>query len=428
MVSKEQLLTIVSDLKDEFYSKDADKFCSRLEERQLNLNSRLAQVVIGVRRSGKSTIIEKVLLQSGLHCAYVNFDDERLYDMEASDLNTLLEAIYIVYGEVDCLFLDEVQNVEGWPLFVNRLLRQGIRLFVTGSNSKLLSGELATHLTGRHNKIELYPFSFSEYCAYRQVNTSSFSTKASALRQKALYDYLNEGGFPELFNEPDKQGYIKGLLDAIINNDVARRFRIRNIEVLRKIATYLADNLAQEFKPAVIGNLFGISNHTAENYFQYLKDAFLFVGIHKFSYKSKERIRNEKVYAVDTALASFRSDNIATANLGWHLENVVFVELRRRVRPLHSDVFYYRDQSFEVDFVVAQNGVVNQLIQVSYDISNPKTLRRELNALIKGSKKFSSHNLLLINMSLDQEQHIEDETIRIVPAVKWLLEQMPQSE
>lgn len=422
MVSKEQLLTIISDLKDEFYSKNADKFCSRLEERQLNLNSRLAQVVIGVRRSGKSTIIEKVLLRSGLRCAYVNFDDERLYNIEASDLNTLLEAIYIIYGEFDCLFLDEVQNVEGWPLFVNRLLRQGLHLFVTGSNSKLLSGELATHLTGRHNQIELYPFSFSEYCSYRQVNTTSYSTKASALRQKALYDYLNEGGFPELFNESNKQGYIKGLLDAIINNDVAKRFRIRNIEVLRKMATYLADNIAQEFKPAVIGDLFGISNHTAENYFQYLKDAFLFVGIHKFSYKSKERIRNEKVYAVDTALAKFRSDNIAMENLGWHLENIVFIELCRRLRPQHCDVFYYRDQSFEIDFVIAQNGVVKQLIQVSYDISSPKTLRRELNALIKGSRKFSCHDLLLINMTLDEEQHIGDETIRIVPAVKWLLE------
>lgn len=421
MISKEQLLTIVSDLKDEFYSKNADTFCSRLEEKQLNLNSRLAQVVIGVRRSGKSTIIEKVLLQSGLHCAYVNFDDERLYDIKAAELNTLLEAIYIAYGEFDCLFLDEVQNVEGWPLFVNRLLRQGIHLFVTGSNSKLLSGELATHLTGRHNQIELYPFSFSEYCAYRQIDTTSYSTKASALRQKALYEYLSDGGFPELFNEPNKQGYVKGLLDAIINNDVAKRFRIRNVEVLRNIATFLADNIAQEFKPTVIGELFGVSSHTAENYFQHLKDAFLFIGIHKFSYKSKERIRNEKVYAVDTALAKFRSDNIAMANLGWHLENVVFIELCRRLRPQHCDVFYYRDQSFEIDFVVAQNGVVKQLIQVSYDISAPKTLQRELNALIKGSKKFSCHDLLLINMSVENEQHIESETIRLVPAVKWLL-------
>lgn len=415
------MLPIIADLKDEFYSKEVRSLCDRTEEKQISLNSKLAQVVIGVRRSGKSTLIEKVLLQSGLHPAYVNFDDERLAGIGASDLNNLLEAIYIVYGQFDCLFLDEVQNVDGWPLFVNRLLRQGIRLFVTGSNSKLLSGELATHLTGRHNKVELYPFSFAEYCNYKNVDVRSFSTKATALCQKALYDYLAEGGFPELFNEENKRGYIKALLDAIINNDVARRFRIRNIEVLRNMATYLADNLAQEFKPAVVGKLFGVSNHTAENYYQYLKEAFLFVGIHKFSYKSKERIRNEKVYAVDTALASFRSDSFSFANLGWHLENVVFIELLRRSRPQYSDIFYYRDQSFEVDFVVARNGVVEQLIQVPYDISNPKTLNRETNALLKGAVKFNCHNLLLINISANQSLQFGRETIQMVSATKWLL-------
>lgn len=415
------MLLIVADLKDEFYSKDARAFCSRAEEKQITLNSRLAQVVIGVRRSGKSTLIEKVLLESGMRPAYLNFDDERLVSLVASGLNELLEAVYVVYGEFDCLFLDEVQNVEGWPLFVNRLIRQGIHLFITGSNSKLLSGELATHLTGRHNRIELYPFSFAEYCSYKNVDVHSFSTKASALRQKALYEYLTEGGFPELFNETNKRGYVSSLLDAIINNDVARRFRIRNVEVLRNIATYIADNIAQEFKPAVVGDLFGISNHTAENYYQHLKEAFLFVGIHKFSYKSKERIRNEKVYAVDTALASFRSDKVSFENWGWHLENVVFVELLRRCRPQFLDIFYYRDQSFEIDFVIVKNGAVEQLIQVSYDTSKPKTMERETKALLKGARKFNCHNLLLITMTAEQQIQSDGEMILVVPATKWLL-------
>lgn len=422
-MASNKMLSIVADLKDEFYSKDANSFCSRAEEKQIALDSRLAQVVIGVRRSGKSTLIEKVLLESGMRPAYLNFDDERLVTLEASDLNELLEAVYVVYGEFDCLFLDEVQNVDGWPLFVNRLLRQGIHLFITGSNSKLLSGELATHLTGRHNRIELYPFSFSEYCAYKNVDVRSFSTKASALRQKALYEYLAEGGFPELFNETNKRGYVSSLLDAIITNDVARRFRIRNVEVLRNIATYLADNLAQEFKPAVVGKLFGISNHTAENYYQHLKEAFLFVGIHKFSYKSKERIRNEKVYAVDTALASFRSDKVSFENLGWHLENVVFIELLRRCRPQYIDIFYYRDQSYEIDFVIVRNGVVEQLIQVSYDISKSKTVERETKALLKGALQFNCHNLLLITTTAEQQLQSEGETIQVVPATKWLLYQ-----
>lgn len=420
-MTKEEMLSVVADLKEEFFSKDAHSFYDRAEEKQISLDSRLAQVVIGVRRSGKSTLIEKVLLQSGMRIAYVNFDDERLNGIDTSEFNTLLEAVYIVYGEFDCFFLDEVQNVEGWQLFVNRLLRQGLHLFITGSNSKLLSGELATHLTGRHNRIELYPFSFAEYCAFHGVDVKSLSTKASALRQKALREYLIEGGFPELFNETNKRGYITGLLDAIVNNDVARRFRIRHTEVLRNIATYLSDNVAHEFKPAVVAQLFGVSNHTVENYYQYLKDAFLFVGLHKFSYKSKERIRNEKVYVVDTALARFRPETLSTANFGWYLENVVLIELLRRYRPQYSDIYYYRNQNFEIDFLVARNGVVEQLIQVSYDISNPKTLKRETTALIKGAKMFNCHNLLLISMQ-DEDMEKEDETIHIVSATRWLVE------
>jgi predicted AAA+ superfamily ATPase len=192
-------------------------------EKQLSLNSNLAQIVIGVRRSGKSTICEKYLRQNHVNFAYVNFDDDRLSSLKTEDFDIVLDALYQLYGDFKYLFLDEVQNIADWQLFINRLLRQKIHLFVTGSNSKLLSTELTTHLTGRHTKIELYPFSFREYGTMKKVELNSLSTKAVALRKKALSnDYLIEGGFPELLNETNKRGYIETLLNSIIKNDIAR--------------------------------------------------------------------------------------------------------------------------------------------------------------------------------------------------------------
>ena len=321
----QKLQSIVADQREEMLANDYSEYCSRPEESQLDLNSNRAQVVIGVRRSGKSTLCEMFLRRKSINFAYVNFDDERLEGLQTDDLDNLLEALYMTYGDFKYLFFDEIQNVAGWPLFVNRLLRQKIHLFITGSNSKLLSNELSTHLTGRNNKVELYPFSFSEFCTIKNVEKTSVSTKSKALRKVALQEYLQQGGFPELLNETNRRGYVNGLIDAIIKNDIAHRFKVRNIEALRRIAAYLADNYCQEFVAKTVGELFGVSNHTAENYYSYLKEAFLLVGINRFSFKSKERVRNEKVYVIDTSFVTEREDSFSLENIGWRLENIVCI-------------------------------------------------------------------------------------------------------
>ena len=420
-MNTQTLLSVVADQREELLMNDYAEFCTRSEESQLDLKSNMAQVVIGVRRCGKSTLCEMYLKQKNVEFAYVNFDDDRMKDMSASDLDRLLEALYMTYGEFKYLFLDEIQNVEGWPLFVNRLLRQKIHLFITGSNSKLLSNELSTHLTGRNNKVELYPFSFSEYCAMKKIDTTSLSTKAKAIRKSTLHEYLQHGGFPELFNESNRRGYINGLLDAIIKNDIAKRFKVRNVEALRRISAYLTDNYCQEFVAKTVGDLFGVSNHTAENYYSYLKEAFLLIGINRFSYKSKERVRNEKVYVVDTVFSTERDDNFSLENLGWKLENVVCVELMRRYKPMFCDVFYYKDTSSQVDFVVAKDGNVRELIQVSYDISNEKTRKREIRGLKNAAKQLKCNNLTLI--TFEDNETIEEDglTINVIPATEWLL-------
>lgn len=421
-MNTQTLLSIVSDQRDELLANDSSEFCPRPEESQLDLKSSRAQVVIGVRRSGKSTLCEMFLKRNTVGFAYVNFDDERLAEMKSGDLDRLLEALYMTYGEFRYLFLDEIQNVDGWPLFVNRLLRQKMHIFITGSNSKLLSNELSTHLTGRNNKVELYPFSFSEYGKIRKIDTASLSTKAKGLRKGILHEYLQQGGFPELFNETNRRGYINGLLDAIIKIDIAKRFKVRNVEALRRMAAYLADNYCQEFVPKSVGELFGVSNHTAENYYSYLKEAFLLVGIHRFSYKSKDRVRNEKVYVVDTAFVTEREDNFSSENLGWKLENVVCIELMRRYKPLFCDVFYYKDSSSQVDFVIAKDGNVRELIQVSYDISNKKTRNREIRGLKNAAGKLKCNNLTLITFEEYETFEEDGYVINIIPAAEWLLD------
>ena len=285
-----------------------------------------------------------------------------------------------------------------------------------------LSNELITHLTGRHNKVELYPFSFAEFCQIRGIDTTSISTKAEGLRQNALHQYLTIGGFPELQGENNPTNYIDGLFNAIIRNDIARRFKLRNEEVLRKIAAYLADNFAQEFSATSVGKLFGISNHTAENYFRYLKEGFLFVGVKKFSYKASERIRNEKCYVVDVAIPTKRNDTFSLENLGWRLENVVCIELLRRYHHQYAEIFYYKETSFEIDFLVSKNGIVQELIQVSYNLESEKTRHREIKALLMGAQKFHCSKLTLLTFSREEIITENNHTINVIPATKWLLQ------
>lgn len=419
-MDSKKLLTVFADQKEELQNNNITPLCTRLEEKQLSLTSNLAQIVIGVRRSGKSTLCEKFIHQNGIEFAYANFDDDRLQNLKSVDFDNVLDALYQIYGDFKYLFLDEVQNIKNWQLFVNRMLRQKVHLFITGSNSKLLSSELTTHLTGRHNKVELYPFSFSEYSMMKKVELKSISTKSKALRKKALHEYLLDGGFPELMNEENKRGYINALLNSIIKNDIAKRFRVKYVEVLRRLAEHLSDNFCQEFVASELAKTFGVSDHTIEKYYSYLKEAFLLQGLHKFSYKSKERVRYEKVYVVDVAFVSKRESTFFTENLGWRLENVVYIELLRRFRPQYTDVFYYRDKQCEVDFLIAKEGKVKQLIQVSYDVSSEKTLRREINGLVKAAEMFKCENLLLINFDAEQEVKKNDHTIHIVPAADWL--------
>ena len=417
---------ILRDQREELFSTDFSQFVPRQEEGEIDLDSRLAQIVIGVRRCGKSTLCQKVLLQSNVHFAYVNFDDETLASLQASQLNEVLEMLYRIYGSFTHLFMDEIQNVPSWHLFVNRLLRQGLHLVLTGSNANLLSGELSTHLTGRYNEIRLFPFSFAEYCQAKGVDTKALTTKASGLLLHALDTYLMQGGFPETLTMLRQDKYISSLYAAVISNDICQRYKVRYKKTLQQMANTLLDHFGQEVSFKRLQTDYQLSSvHTVMNYVSYLESACLLRLVPKYSFKSIERQTQRKAYAIDNAFVNDHDDALQTDSLGWRLENVIALELLRRMKYETQQLFYLRqNKSYEVDFCVVDRNHVTSLIQVTYDFSNPKTklYNREIGGLLKGAVATGCSNLTLIMMSGETgDLAIEGKTIHRVLASDWLL-------
>lgn len=398
-------------------------YCTRPEEAHLNLSSKLAQVVIGVRRCGKSTLCMNVLKKSGMPFASVNFDDERLAKLTGDDLNDLLLALYKVYGDFEVLFIDEMQNIPEWFLFANRLLRQKMRLVITGSNAKLLSGELSTHLTGRYMETRLLPFSFPEYCSRKGVGTRlPAGTKETAKRMSAFDEYLHGGGFPELLEERDRIGYVTALVQSIVQRDICARHKIRNPQTLQALADHILNIVPAKATVADFSRIFNIaSDHTTRNYLSFLEQAYLLCEVKKYSTKSAERLVNAKLYPVDVALMDMRPNAFVGENLGWRLETLVYLELRRRHLPEGCDIYYWEDKTSEADFLVCKGRSVQKIVQVSYDISNPKVLKRELRGAQKAAEAARCRNLTLVTY----DERGDDATpnglpIEIVPAHEWL--------
>ena len=424
MADEKVILQVLSEQKEYVQNYAPQKWVDRYEETLFEFDSTLAQIIIGVRRSGKSTLCHKVLLQHGVRYGYANFDDDRLANLRTEDLNTVLSCIYQIYGtDIKYIFLDEIQDVEGWHLFVNRLLRSNLHIVVTGSNAKLLSGELATHLTGRYNEIHLFPFSFYEYCAYHQIDLTSITTKAEAERKRAFMDYITTGGFPEIQNIRNKRGYVQSLMEAIVSKDIQRRFNIRNVDALRKIANHLINNVCQEVKYDDLAKILNLTDMTTKKYVDYLRQAFLIQLLGKHSFKSKERIRNSKAYIVDPGLQNNRDNAFAAENIGWRLENVIYIELLRRCTNNFLDIFYYKEspRSKEVDFVVCNQDKAVELIQVAYDIDNAKTFKRETDSLIKASSSLHCDQLTLIVFTTTRDIEMAGKCIHFVSVIEWLL-------
>ena len=423
MIDKRVLELILTDQQEELEEMATETLCPRREENLVDTNSTQAQVIIGVRRCGKSTLCFQALKAKGFKFAYSDFDDERLVKLESDQLNDVLEILYKIYGDFDYLFLDEIQNVEGWHLFVNRMLRKKMHVIITGSNAKLLSSDLATHLTGRNKEISLYPFSFREFCIMKDVDIQKRTTKAEGFRRAAFDEYLKQGGFPELLNIEDKKSYVCSLVENILKRDIEQRYKITYKAAFENMAHHLLNvsptivvttDLAEQFHFR--------SEHTAKNYVKYLKEAYMLIGIQKYSQKSKVRSVQEKVYAVDVAMMDQRENAFAGNNLGYRLETIVAIHLIRKCKIEGLDVYYLNDRSGECDFVVSKGNKVVQAIQVSYDISSDKTRKREINGLLLAARQTKCDNLLLLTDHESGEIEQDGCKMKIQPVYEWATE------
>ena len=377
--------------------------------------------VSGVRRAGKSIFSYQV--SKGRVSGRINFDDERLAGTRTGDLDRILQAFYELYGELDCVVLDEVQHVPGWELFASRL-RNRMRVVITGSNAALLGGELATRLTGRYIDTVLFPFSFREYLAYAGVPAPDGpTTRERAAIIRRLEDYLHTGGFPEA--QTIGKGILPRIFGDIVSRDVVKRYNVRHDESVQALARYLVENAASEITVRRLVNTLDLrSEHTVAKWMSYLRQAFLLFEVERFSYKMRERyLAPRKVFCIDNGIISTVSSSFS-ANTGRLMENLVAVELQRRcARDWGAGVFYWKDhQHNEVDFIVKKGPRVGQLIQVTY-ASDSRDLRdREQKSLLKASADLRCRDLLVITWDHEEVRRIEGRKVVFMPLWKWLLE------
>ncbi len=399
------------------------KFKELYIERAVNLKkleTPLIKVIIGPRRAGKSSFALHFLNKKG-NFGYVNFDDEKLIEVENYD--TILEAMNTVYNNPKFILFDEIQNLPKWELFVNRLHRQNLNLIVTGSNSKLLSRELATHLTGRHFLITIFPFSFKEYLELEKKELTSYQIK------EKLYKYLISGGYPEpLIRNIDYKDYLTSLLNSIIYKDIVKRYKIRFPQGVEDLAFYLISNIASEYSYNNLAKMTKINSvNTIKKYLSYLEESFILFSLSRFSYKIKEQITsNKKIYCIDNGFIQANAFKLSH-NMGKLYENVVACKLKKDEIDGKLNFYYWKSrQQEEVDFIIKKGTEIKQLIQVCSNINNLETKNREIRALIKASKELKCNNLLIITEDTESEEESEwfgdKETIKYIPLWKWLLE------
>lgn len=382
------------------------------------LDNPMIKLITGPRRVGKSTYA--LLMLQGKSFAYLNFDDNLL--LSAWDEELVMRTLDEVYPNYEFLLLDEVQNLKDWDVWVSKLYRRGKNLVITGSNAKMLSGEMATVLTGRYLQVEMLPFSLTETIEWKSANINSISNAKQAEAVAIADDYLRNGGYPETIDMRSiTRNYLSTLFDSIIWKDVAKRHNIRNITDLNNIALYLLSNFCNPLSANDIAKELSMTSvTTTRKFMDYLHEPYLFYYLPRFNNKLKlMKKAASKVYVIDNGFVAAKAFNLSE-NLGRLLENEVFVELLRQGYQVETSLFYYRSRNDrEVDFVTRQGTHINQLIQVCYDMTSPKTEKREVSSLIECAGELKCNNLLIITNNEEREIHTDGYNIKVIPFIKY---------
>jgi hypothetical protein len=401
---------------EEFFSKEKIIKREAVSSYARYLSHNNALFISGLRRSGKSIL--SMLLAQGTKNLRVNFDDERLYGMRADELNKVMEAGYSLYGsDLDVVILDEIQNIPGWELFVSRL-RESKRVIVTGSNARLLSGEMATHLTGRHVDLLLYPFSFKEFLDYRGLTFDEYSTRSRGEALAALEEYGRVGGIPDVVKNGAR--IAEEIKRDIILRDIITRHRIRNERVFHELVRFLLNNFGKEISFNRLKNAFGLrSVHTAADYVSFSEEAFLVLTVERYSGKTVSRYTMpRKVYAIDQAFMG-RKEEMA----GRALENVVLLAIKRRIsyNETGEEVYYWKDEEGEVDFVIVKDGRAEALLQVTLASEQGEVNPREIKELVRVGRRLRCRDLQVVTSGLKGEAVEDGYKIRFVPVLEYLL-------
>ena len=377
-------------------------------------------ILSGIRRSGKSSLLNIVRNQNKEKDYFINFDDERLASFTVNDFQNLYEVFIEIFGEQKTFYFDEIQNVEGWERFVRRLHDNGNKIYITGSNATMLSKELGTRLTGRYIKYELYPFSFQEFLKFKQVNYTEkdiFTTFGRAKLKSKFNEYFKKGGFPG-FLENENVQYLKSLYESILYRDVMVRNKITNEKEILELSLFLASNTAKLITYNSLKKVIGVQNATTvKNYMKIIQDTYLISLVNKYDTSLKKQVQNpKKVYFVDVGLVRIvgfhNSDND-----GRLLENLVFVELKRRAK----DVYYHKNK-YECDFVIKQKNKITEAIQVSWSLHNDETRKREINGLLDAMNTYSLKQGLILTENDEDNIKVNNKEITILPVWKWLLQ------
>jgi predicted AAA+ superfamily ATPase len=359
------------------------------------------EVISGIRRCGKSTLIKQIMLKYKKDSIFFNFEDPRVHDFDISDFQKLDE---VIGPFVKVYFFDEIQNVKSWEIYIRQLHDLGKKVYVTGSNSSLLSKELGTRLTGRHLRHELFPFSYLEYLGFKKLKNSITSYNR----------FLNEGGFPEYLKSGNIE-ILQNLLKDVVLRDIAIRHGVKNTKTLMDITLFLISNIGKEFSFNNIRNVFNVGSVTSvSEYLSWLEDAYVLFYLPKFSWSAKNSAVNpRKVYAIDNGLVNANTLSFSE-DKGRLLENSVFLFLRQKQYQL----YYFREKK-ECDFVVFDKGKFKMLIQVCEEVHN-ENMEREVNGLLVAMEFFKSKTGYILTKNQKDVLKYGKNTIHLIPVFEFI--------
>lgn len=362
-----------------------------------------ALIVTGIRRCGKSTLLRQILEVDSSKHLFLSFEDPRLFNFELSDFE-ILDTI-IENSNSETLFLDEIQVINGWELYVRQKLDEGFRIAITGSNASMLSRELGTKLTGRHVSKELFPFSYSEFLTFKEMQAD----------EKSLQKYIKTGGFPE-FIKTNNQDILTELFNDILNRDIIVRHGIRDARALKNLAVYLVSNVGNLVTASKLQQPLNVKTAaTILDYFSFLEDTYLVNFMPKFSYSLKVQMVNpRKIYIIDPAIINVASTSF-TEDKGHLLENLIYWELKRSGKKL----YYFNENKAECDFVVVKNEKIEQLIQVCYELL-PENREREIRGLTEAMDFFKTNNGVIISFKQRDAFMHNGKRIEVLPAWEFL--------